>query len=87
MNGADPPTLQIAVIIPTFNEGLTIENVVTEFSKALPDATIYVYDNNSTDRTIEAAKAAGRCRPHRKAAGQGKCLFAECSPTSTPISI
>ena len=50
---------KIAVLIPCYNEGQTIEKVVTDFRKALPQAHIYVYDNNSTDHTPEIAAAAG----------------------------
>lgn len=49
----------IAVLIPCFNEAKTIERVVKDYKKALPQATIYVYDNNSTDKTGEIAKKAG----------------------------
>lgn len=52
-----PPT--IAVLVPCYNEEVTISTVVADFRRALPDATIYVYDNNSTDRTSEMARAAG----------------------------
>jgi len=48
-----------AVLIPCYNEGGTIAQVVADFRAALPDAAIYVYDNNSTDRTIELAQASG----------------------------
>jgi Glycosyl transferase family 2 len=49
----------VAVLIPCFNEETAIGKVVADFRAALPDATIYVYDNNSTDRTVTAARAAG----------------------------
>ena len=52
-----PPT--IAVLVPCYNEEVTIRTVVADFRRALPQATIYVYDNNSTDRTSEMARAAG----------------------------
>ena len=42
---------KIAVLIPCYNESKTIEKVVTDFKKALPEATIYVFDNNSSDGT------------------------------------
>ncbi len=54
--GADP---RIAVLIPCFNEEAAIGQVIADFRAALPDAAIYVYDNNSTDRTVLAAHAAG----------------------------
>lgn len=50
---------KIAVLIPCYNEAKTIERVVKEYKKALPKADIYVYDNNSTDRTGEIAEKAG----------------------------
>lgn len=51
--------LRTAVLIPCYNEELAITQVVTDFRRALPHATIYVYDNNSKDRTVEVARAAG----------------------------
>ena len=50
---------KIAVLIPCFNEAQTISKVVADFKKVLPEAVVYVYDNNSTDNTTELAKAAG----------------------------
>ncbi len=50
--------LDIAVLVPCYNEETAIATVVHDFRAALPDATIYVYDNNSTDRTIEVATEA-----------------------------
>jgi len=61
---------KIAVLIPCYNEALTIEKVVTDFKKALPQAKIYVYDNNSTDETYEIASKAGAIV--RKEYRQGK---------------
>jgi len=49
----------IAVLIPCHNEEAAIPKVVTDFRTALPAAVVYVYDNNSTDRTIEFARNAG----------------------------
>jgi glycosyltransferase involved in cell wall biosynthesis len=53
------PGLQIAVLVPCFNEEAAIKKVVEDFKAALPDAVVYVYDNNSTDKTSEVAAAAG----------------------------
>jgi len=53
------PEASVAVLIPCYNEELTIENVVCQFKKELPDAHIYVFDNNSSDRTAEKARQAG----------------------------
>ena len=50
---------RIAVLVPCFNEEATVGEVVRAFKSALPDATVYVYDNNSTDRTVGLARAAG----------------------------
>lgn len=61
---------KIAVLIPCYNEAKTIGTVVSDFKKNLPDATIYVYDNNSIDNTFERAKKAGALV--RKAYQQGK---------------
>ena len=54
-----PPELEIAVLVPCFNEAAAIGKVVADFRAALPTATIYVYDNNSTDGTAGVARAAG----------------------------
>ena len=51
--------MKTAVIIPCFNEGISIARVVTEFKKELPQAQIYVFDNNSTDGTGQKAREAG----------------------------
>src|SRR6185295_16948425 len=58
----DPMTVRsarIAVLLPCYNEELTIGQTVAAFRKALPAASIYVYDNNSKDRTVEQATKAG----------------------------
>ena len=54
---------KIAVLIPCYNEAKTVEKVVSDFKRVLPEATVYVYDNNSTDGTAElAARANDACR-------------------------
>jgi hypothetical protein len=58
MHPAERP-ISVAVLIPCFNEAASICNVVLDFRAALPDATIYVYDNNSTDHTVSEARAGG----------------------------
>ena len=55
---------EIAVLIPCYNESKTIEKVVKDFRAALPNAAIYVYDNNSKDGTDEIAKKAGKGKRH-----------------------
>jgi hypothetical protein len=62
--------LSIAVLVPCYNEALTIATVIRDFQAALPHAAIYVYDNNSSDGTMEAARAAGAIV--RKETRQGK---------------
>jgi glycosyltransferase involved in cell wall biosynthesis len=54
-----PHNLDIAVLVPCYNEEAALSSVVRDFRKALPNATVYVYDNNSTDRTVEVAREAG----------------------------
>jgi glycosyltransferase involved in cell wall biosynthesis len=61
---------RLAVLVPCFNEEVAIAKVVADFRSALPEAAIYVYDNNSTDRTAEVARAAGALV--RREAHQGK---------------
>ena len=61
---------KIAVLIPCFNEEKTIEKVVNDFKSSLPEAVVYVYDNNSTDKTAYLAKMAGAIV--RKEFQQGK---------------
>ena len=50
---------KIAVLIPCYNESQTIKKVVEDWKKELPEATIYVYDNNSSDNTAAIAREAG----------------------------
>lgn len=65
---------RIAVLIPCFNEEKTISKVVQDFRLALPEAHIYVYDNNSTDRTPEIARAAGADVKHCFQQGKGNVI-------------
>src|SRR5258708_5235939 len=57
--GCGSVTCVIAVLVPCFNEEAAVATVVADFRKALPDALIFVYDNNSTDRTAAVARDAG----------------------------
>ena len=62
---------ELAVLIPCHNEEAAIGRVVADFRAALPDARIYVYDNNSTDRTIAVARAAGALVRREMLQGKG----------------
>lgn len=64
----------IAVLIPCYNEAKTIEKVVKDFKAALPEADIYVYDNNSTDGTDEIAKRAGAIVRYEHLQGKGNVI-------------
>lgn len=65
---------RIAVLIPCYNEELTIEKVVKDAKTNLPDAVIYVYDNNSKDRTAELARKAGAVVRHEYLQGKGNVI-------------
>lgn len=65
---------QIAVLIPCYNEEKTVQKVVRDFKKVLPEAVIYVYDNNSSDRTVELAEAAGAVVRHEYQQGKGNVI-------------
>ena len=65
---------KIAVLIPCYNESKTIEKVVKDYKQALPEAEIYVYDNNSTDGTAEIAQKAGAIVRYEKKQGKGNVI-------------
>lgn len=65
---------KIAVLIPCYNEELTIEKVIKDFKKELPEAEIYVYDNNSKDKTSEIAEKAGAIVRHEYRQGKGNVV-------------
>ena len=65
---------KIAVLIPCYNEEKTVEKVVKDFKQSLPEAVIYVYDNNSSDKTSELAKAAGAVVRHEYQQGKGNVI-------------
>ncbi|MDY2699285.1 MAG: glycosyltransferase family 2 protein [Suilimivivens sp.] len=65
---------KIAVLIPCYNEEKTIAKVVADAKAALPEAVIYVYDNNSTDRTVELASKAGAVIRHEYMQGKGNVI-------------
>ncbi len=65
---------RVAVLIPCYNEDITIGKVVEDFRAALPEAQIFVYDNNSTDRTAECARAAGAILRREPRQGKGNVV-------------
>lgn len=64
----------IAVLIPCYNESKTIEKVVNDWKRQLPEATIYVYDNNSSDQTAELARRAGAIVRQEFKQGKGNVI-------------
>ncbi len=73
---ASAPKPSIAVVVPCYQEALTIGKVVADFRRELPDATIYVYDNNCTDGTGEIAAKAGAIVRREKRQGKGYVVAA-----------
>ena len=65
---------KIAVLIPCYNEAKTIGKVVRDFRAVLPEATIYVYDNNSTDGTDQIAAEAGATVRYEYQQGKGNVI-------------
>ncbi len=65
------PHPRIAILIPCYNEELTIGQVVRDFRAEVPEAEIYVFDNNSTDRTVELAREAGARVAYERRQGKG----------------
>lgn len=65
------PHPRIAILIPCYNEELTIGQVVRDFRAEVPGAEIYVFDNNSTDRTVEHAREAGARIAYERRQGKG----------------
>lgn len=68
------PTIRIAVLIPCYNEETTIASVVGDFYAALPDCSVYVYDNNSTDNTAAVAATAGAVVRREPMQGKGNVV-------------
>ncbi len=65
---------KIAVLIPCYNEEVTIHKVVSDFKRELPEADIYVYDNNSSDNTSKLAKDAGAIVRFEPRQGKGNVV-------------
>lgn len=72
--GGLPAGLRIAVLLPCYNEEAAIVQTIAGFRAALPNATIYVYDNNSRDRTVEVARAAGAIVRTERMQGKGNVV-------------
>ena len=70
----DATQLRIAVLVPCYNEELTIGKVVQDFKGSLPQCTVFVYDNNSTDHTIDCAVAAGAIVRREPRQGKGNVV-------------
>src|SRR5450432_1887410 len=68
---AEPFRPRIAVLVPCYNEEAAVATVVADFRKALPSAEIYVYDNNSSDRTVAVARDAGAEVRRERRQGKG----------------
>lgn len=66
--------MKTAVLIPCYNEEITIEKVIKDFKRELPEAEIYVYDNNSKDKTAEIARANGAIVKHEYRQGKGNVV-------------
>ncbi|MBQ3309121.1 glycosyltransferase [Candidatus Saccharibacteria bacterium] len=65
---------KVAILIPCYNEEKTIKDVIVDFKKHIPEAKIYVYDNNSTDQTAKVAKSAGAILRHEYSQGKGNVI-------------
>ena len=65
---------KIAVLIPCYNESKTVAKVIRDMKKALPEAVIYVYDNNSTDGTDEIARKEGAVVRYEYQQGKGNVI-------------
>ena len=78
--------MKIAVLIPCYNESKTVAKVVKDYKAALPEADIYVYDNNSSDGTDEIAREAGAIVRYEYRQGKGnviRTMFREIEATIT----
>src|SRR5262245_23407432 len=74
MRIADTIEPRVAVLIPCYNEAVAIQQVVRDFRAALPRASIYVYDNNSSDDTASVARRAGAIVRHEPWQGKGNVV-------------
>ena len=70
----DMKNIVIAVLVPCYNEAKTVGKVIKDYKKVLPNADIYVYDNNSTDGTDEIARKAGAIVRYERRQGKGNVI-------------
>jgi glycosyltransferase involved in cell wall biosynthesis len=82
-----PGRTRIAVLVPCYNEEITIGQVVTDFRAVLPQADIYVFDNNSTDQTVEEARRAGATVFHERRQGKGFVVQAMFSNVDADVYV
>src|SRR6195952_2670966 len=81
VSGMIPSSMRVAVLVPCFNEEAAVATVVADFRKALPSAEIFVYDNNSSDRTAAVAREAGAQLRSERRQGKGpvvRPMFPDC---------
>ena len=78
---------RIAILIPCYNEELTIAKVVRDFRAEVPEADIYVFDNNSTDRTVEEAREAGAHIAYERRQGKGFVVQAMFSRVEADVYV
>src|SRR3954447_25223608 len=74
VSGMIPSSMRVAVLVPCFNEETAVAIVVADFRKALPSAEIFVYDNNSSDRTAAVAREAGAQVRSERRQGKGQVV-------------
>ncbi len=72
----EEPASRVAILVPCYNEAATVAKVVGDFRQAIPEATVYVFDNNSTDGTGDIARQAGAVVVHEKKRGKGHVVTA-----------
>jgi glycosyltransferase involved in cell wall biosynthesis len=76
MSHTQEPSHRIAILVPCYNEAATVAKVVGDFQREIPEATVYVFDNNSTDGTGDIAREAGAVVIHEKKQGKGHVVAA-----------
>ncbi len=76
MSQAEDAKPEIAILVPCYNEATTVRKVVEDFRREIPEATVYVFDNNSTDGTAEIAREAGAVVIREKKQGKGHVVAA-----------